>query len=141
MHPKTRMGAKKVINLWVHDRNPDMELVLRQSHINLAILVAFMVTQNWKGRLNIVSCVEEGRDPEEVREELQRVIDLARLPAPKIHLLDGTFADNLGYGPRADVDILGLSQPPNFELMRDAIKKTRSTCVFVADSGQESALA
>jgi amino acid transporter len=141
MHPKTRMGAKKVINLWVHDENPDMELVLRQSHINLAILVAFMVTKNWKGRLNIVSCVEEGHDAEEVRAELQRVIDLARLPDPQIHLLDGTFAENLGNGPRADVDILGLSQPPNFELMHEAIDKTRSTCVFVADSGQESALA
>ncbi|QDG50521.1 Na-K-Cl cotransporter [Persicimonas caeni] len=141
MHPKTRMGSKKVINLWVHDRNPDMELVLRESHINLAILVAYMVTQNWKGRLNLVSCVEEDRTHEEVRQELQRVIDLARLPDPEIHLLDGPFIDNLDKGPRADVDIMGLSRPPNFELMREAISKTRSTCVFVADSGKESALA
>jgi amino acid transporter len=141
MHPKTRMGSKKVVNLWVHDRNPDMELVLRQSHINLAILVAYMITRNWKGRLNIVSCVQPDREAQDVREELQRVIDLARLPDPEIHLLEGTFQENLGKGPRADVDILGLSQPPNYALMREAVDKTRSTCVFVADSGQESALA
>lgn len=118
-----------------------MVLVLRESHINLAILVAYMVTQNWKGRLNLVSCVEEDRTHDELRAELQRVIDLARLPDPEIHLLDGPFMENLSNGPRADVDIMGLSRPPNFELMREAIEKTRSTCVFVADSGQESAMA
>ena len=141
MHPKTRMGSKRVINLWVHDRAPDWELVLRDSNLNLAILIAYMVTMNWDGRLNIVSCVESERDPENVREELERVIDLARLPDPEIHLLDGGFRENLGNGPRSDVDIMGLSDPPDCDLMDEAIDRTRSTCVFVADSGEESAMA
>lgn len=141
MHPKTRLGSKKVINLWVHDRAPDWELVLRESHLNLAILVAYMVARNWEGRLNIVSCVESEREPAKVRKELERMIELTRLPDPEIHLLDGPFRENIGAGPRSDLDIMGLSKPPNYELMREAVERTRSSCVFVADSGQESAMA
>ena len=141
LHERTRMGSKREINLWVHDRSPDWELVLRDSNLNLAILIAYMVSQSWEGRLNIVTCVEPERDPDEVREELERVIDLARLPDPEIPLLEGTFRENLANGPRSDLDVMGLSSPPDFELMREAIDKTRSSCVFVADSGQESAMA
>ncbi|MFP4596830.1 MAG: Na-K-Cl cotransporter [Persicimonas sp.] len=140
-HIKARMGSRKTINLWVHDRSPDMELVLRRSHLNLAILIAYMVTRNWDGRLNLVSCIEPDRDPDQVREEIDRLVNLARLPEPKIHLLEESFEDGLAKAPRADLNILGLSDPPDFELMRRAVTKTRSSCVFVADSGQESALA
>ncbi|MFW5968750.1 MAG: amino acid permease, partial [Persicimonas sp.] len=140
-HPKARMGSRKLVNLWVHDDSPDMELVLRRSHLNLAILIAYMVVQNWEGRLNLVSCVAPERDVDEVREEIARLVDLARLPGPKIHLLEGSFKERLVDAPRADLNILGLSDPPDFELMRRTVEETRSSCVFVADSGQESALA
>jgi solute carrier family 12 (sodium/potassium/chloride transporter), member 2 len=141
MHPKVLLGARKTLNLWVHDRNPDMELVLRRSHLNLAILIAYMVSQNWNARINVVTCVGEDRDKEDVRAELERLVNLARLPSPEIHLLEGSFQDNLAKAPHSDLDILGLSHPPDYELMRRALAETKSSCVYVADSGEESALA
>jgi amino acid transporter len=141
MHPKVRMGSKKTINLWVHDRSPDMELVLRRSHLNLAILLAYTISRNWEAKINIVCSVRSDREPEEVRESLENLIDLARIPNPEVHLLDGDFRDNFKTAPRCDLDIMGLSDPPNYEQMQRAVEDTESSVLFVADSGQESALA
>ncbi len=159
IHPKTRMGSRRVVNLWLPPDAPDLELALRQSELDLAILVAYMIRQKWENStLNIVTCVPEPEPAEgdgveedaaqryaehkrEVRDEIERVIEIARLPDPEIHLLEGDFPDCLDKAPRSDLDVMGLRSSPDFDLMRKAVDKTRSTCVFVADSGQESAIA
>jgi hypothetical protein len=141
MHPKVRMGSKRVVNLWVHPQQPGMELALRRSHLNLAILTAYTVARNWHAKINIVSSIDEELDVEHVRESLENLIDLARIPDPEIHLLEGDFRDNLGRAPRCDLDIMGLAKPPNFSAMREAVSATESSVIFVADSGLESAVA
>lgn len=141
MHPKVRLGSRKTINLWVHDQSPDMELALRRSHLNLAILLAYTVARNWGAKINIVSSVSEDQDAEHVRTSLENLIDLARIPDPEIFLMEGRFHENFKNAPRCDLDIMGLSTPPNFERMQHAIDDTESSVLFVADSGLESALA
>ena len=134
----------------VGDTAPDFELALRQSEMDLAILTAYMIRQKWKdSELNIVTCIPNEREGEEddeefeqnIREQLERVIEIARLPNPRIVVLSGPFEECLAQAPRSDIDVMGMASPPNFERMRESVKKTRSTCVFVADSGQESAMA
>lgn len=147
IHPKTRMGSRKVINLWLSPRAPDFELALRQSEMDLAILTAYMIRQKWDdSELNIVTCIPDNVDDadereQSMREQLERVIEIARLPNPSITILHGPFDECLGRAPRSDIDVMGMSSPPDFERMRRSVEKTRSTCVFVADSGQESAMA
>jgi hypothetical protein len=141
MHPKVRLGSENTINLWVHDESPDMELVLRRSHLNLAILLAYTISRNWGAKINIVSSVAADQDPEKVRKSLENLIDLARIPDPEIHLLEGDFRENFKTAPRCDLDIMGISDPPNYEQMQRAIDDTESSVLFVADSGEESALA
>jgi hypothetical protein len=43
--------------------------------------------------------------------------------------------------PQADLNIFGLQPEPNFDTIRDLVDKTDSTCMFIRDSGRESALA
>jgi hypothetical protein len=40
----------------------------------------------------------------------------------------------------ADLDIFGLQPSPDLELCRRLVGRARSTCLFVLDSGRESAL-
>lgn len=141
MHPKVRLGSKQTINLWVHDRQPDQELVFRRSNINLAILLAFTIARNWKAKINIVCAVSDEERRAEIRTSLENMIDLARIPNAEIHLLEGTFTECFSESPMCDLSIMGLSDPPNFELMQRAIDEIESSVLFVADSGTESALA
>lgn len=141
MHPKVRLGSEKTINLWVHDQSPDMELALRRSHLNLAILLAYTIARNWGAKINIVTSVSVDQEVEHVRESLENLIDLARIPEPEIHLLEGKFHENFANSPRCDLDIMGLADEIDFELMQMAIDNTESSVLFVADSGMESALA
>jgi hypothetical protein len=53
----------------------------------------------------------------------------------------GTFKETLDKAPRADVNIFGLASEISFEFMRDVPQHIRTSCLFIADSGQESALA
>jgi hypothetical protein len=141
MHPKTRMGSRKVVNLWIPSEAPDLELALGESRLNLAILTAYMIRQKWNAKLNIVSCLPRDEDKDSLRAELQRVAELARLPISSVVIIEGELRDHLGDAPRSDLDVFGMSSEPDYDFMRQALADTRSTCIFVTDSGQESALA
>jgi len=68
--------------------------------------------------------------------------DRARLPAQtEYHVLVGKFEDNLESAPGADINIFGLADKLPFKFMREAPELTKSSCLFIRDSGKESALA
>ncbi|HQV34522.1 MAG TPA: hypothetical protein PKV71_21710, partial [Calditrichia bacterium] len=56
------------------------------------------------------------------------------------HIIDGNFRDALKNAPRADINIFGIGDRPDFKLMRDAADLTNTSCLYVKDSGHESAL-
>ncbi len=66
---------------------------------------------------------------------------LARLPDPGIIVEVGPFGDYVGQAPQADLHIFGLTARPDFDFVRDVVDRTRSSCLFVRDSGHESVLA
>ena len=53
----------------------------------------------------------------------------------------GEFEPYLAEAPRGDVNIFGLMDPPKFGRKREIVSRTRTSGLFVLDSGQESALA
>ena len=68
--------------------------------------------------------------------------DRARLPSlTELHVFTGSFKEALKSAPPADVNIMGITKDPPFQFMREATELTKSSCVFVNDSGTESALA
>lgn len=132
-HSRTAFGMQQHVNLWLRDRSPNW---------HLAVLIALQLQLNWGGQLNLITSTEDENDRRRLNRFLTRLSDQARLPAmTDFHILVGKFSENLERAPRADVNIFGLAEKLSFDFMRNATVATKSSCVFVGDSGQESALA
>jgi hypothetical protein len=53
----------------------------------------------------------------------------------------GEFWEALPQAPAADLSILGLQSHPDLDFVEKAVKIIDASCIFVRDSGDESALA
>jgi len=71
-----------------------------------------------------------------------RLIEDARLPrTTESHVLQGDFQEQLANLPEADINIFGLAREMDSSPTEIIVRRTRSSCLFVCDSGRESALA
>ena len=72
---------------------------------------------------------------------MSRLVDLARIPDTEVVVAKGAFDAYVANAPQADLNIFGLVPDPDFDVIRRMVETTSSTCLFVRDSGRESALA
>ena len=133
-HPRIAFGMQKNINLWLRDKSPNW---------HLGMLIALQLHLNWKGKFNLITVADNEKDVERLRKFLERLSDNARLPsATELFVLIGSFNDVIETAPHADMNIFGLAVDGiPFEFIRKAPQLTKSSCLFVRDSGLESALA
>ncbi len=132
-HPRVAFGMQKHVNLWLRDKSPNW---------HLAMLIALQLQLNWEGQINLVTATSDEGEEKRLYNFLERLSDQARLPSmTDFHVLIGPFEEVLKAAPRADVNIFGLGDKLNFDFMRKCTKWTKSSCLFVKDSGRESALA
>lgn len=136
-----RAGGRGVVNLWVRPRPPGAD-VEDAEHSHLAILLAMKLQRNWAGgQLNLVTVVEQDGDNSDAESYLQALIDAARLPGPpSVYVLTGSFVDALDRSPRAETNVFALGPDVDVTAIRDMIRRTDTPCVFVRDSGHESAV-
>ncbi|RMI12722.1 MAG: Na-K-Cl cotransporter [Calditrichaeota bacterium] len=131
-HPRVAFGMQKTINLWLREKSPNW---------HLAVLIALQLQLNWEGRLNLIASAESEKDKRRAYRFLERLTEQARLPSlTEYFVLLGGFQDSLAAAPRADVNLFGLGEKPSFSFMRGATDWTNASCLFVKDSGMESAL-
>jgi len=72
---------------------------------------------------------------------LERLSDQVRLPSmSEFHVIVGNFEGITKTAPKTDINIFGLSDELSFDYIRSISKNVKSSCLFVEDSGQESAL-
>jgi len=130
IHPKTGFGQEKKINLWLRDRSPN---------INLAVLTAFQLMQNWdQANLNLLRVVKNREDIEKAVLNLEFFKEKARLPVnTAVRVIQGDFYEVIQQ-ETADITIFGMPVPCN--TMFDLIGKVPSTVIFLADSGLENAI-
>jgi solute carrier family 12 sodium/potassium/chloride transporter 2 len=134
-HPRMAFGMQQNINLWLRDKSPNW---------HLAMLIALQLQLNWDAKINLVTVSSQaGQDKERLYRFLEHLSDQARLSSmTDFHVLSGPFPLALETAPRADINIFGLS--PSKEIPLKFIQKVseaaKSSCVFVIDSGRESAL-
>ena len=141
-HEVVELGREQLINVWVSNQGPDWTHDLRMSNLDLAILMAYQLAQNWNGRINLCMAVEDEKTRHQAGNFLQELIQLARLPAQtKVIVLQCDFMNSLTQVPRADLSIFGLPKPSDITFCQRIVKIVDSSCVFVRDSGDESALA
>ncbi|MFW6206857.1 MAG: amino acid permease, partial [Gemmatimonadota bacterium] len=139
-HPRAGLGQRRFINVWIRDRSPDREIRWDIGNLDLSLLTAYRIQRNWEAKLRLVMVVERREDEERARGFMNRLADLARLEA-SIVVASGSLDGFLPAAPVADLNLLGLSPDPDFDFVERIVEVTRSSCLFVRDSGTENALA
>ncbi|MFC1650944.1 amino acid permease [Candidatus Latescibacterota bacterium] len=132
-YKRVGFGMQKDVNLWLRDESPNW---------NLAMLTALQLQLNWQGKLNLITIADKQERVTKLYHFLERLGDQVRLPSmSEFHVLVGNFQDILKSAPKADINIFGLSENLSFDLIHSIPEDVKSSCIFVKDSGQESALA
>lgn len=138
-HPQAGLGRRHWVNLWL----PEWRLVEQPgpTEADLAILVAYKLLRNWRGRLRLLSVVGDTEEKESAQRSLSRFMNLARLPGAEVYAMEGDMASSAGRAPQADLNLIPFSEDPDFEQFGELVVATRSSCLFVWGSGEENALA
>lgn len=86
--------------------------------------------------------VADAENVAKARDYLNELVELARLPAStQVIVSEVPFYDALREFPGADINFLGLPNDFNQGFFNEVIEITGAACLFVRDSGDESALA
>ncbi len=143
VHPRAGFGRKKRVNMWVRQApgSWEPEAAFRSGNLNLNLLTGFRLMREWDAEVNLMTCIRDEDDRENAERFLEELCDLSRLPAKvRRQVVVGDFHEQLREAEIADVNIIGLPPEPNPKLMREWVEVSHGTCIFVRDSGRESAL-
>ncbi len=143
MHPRAGFGQRKRINMWIQPATGsfDVRAAFASGNLNLNLLTGYRLMRQWGATIEMITVVEDEAQAEEASEFLEQLCELARFPDAAVRSVRvGEFWSVVGETPVADVNILGLPKDPNYARLYRSILIARATCVFVRDSGRESAL-
>ena len=130
------------VAVWISDRSPDWALKLHQANLDLPVLIGFLLSTARNEPLRLCMVVRDDLQKERARRFLEDLIDQARLPkGTTAHVAHGDFLTLLSQAPKAGTHIFGLG--PDVEKVRlEAIRgRLGAACLWLRDSGNESALA
>jgi solute carrier family 12 sodium/potassium/chloride transporter 2 len=131
-HPRAAFGMQNTINLWLRDRSPNW---------NLATLLALQLQTNWDGKLNLITVAQQKKDTGRLYSFMEQLSDVARFPLmTELHVLVGNFTEAIETAPRGDINLFGLAPGIDCPVVRNIAESAQSSCLFVRDSGLESAL-
>lgn len=144
VHPLAGLGRKEDIHLFVRcPPSLDPDDGFASGNLNLVLLMGFRLSRIWKGALRLITVVDGTVDHEAARAYLDLLCDLARLP-PSVErvVVAGTLESAVRELPVADLCILGIQRAaPDLAWVERTVLVMRSSCLFVLDSGRESARA
>ncbi|MFB6347552.1 MAG: amino acid permease [bacterium] len=130
------------INVWVSDMSPDWKPENLPVSLDLSLLTAHILCQNWDATMRVVCGVKHEKNVETGRRFLENYLRQARFPEAELHVNHGQLDRILTATPRSDLDIMGLPDDfDDFGFMRAMALETNSACLFVKGSGKENALA
>jgi hypothetical protein len=110
-------------------------------NLNLNLLTGYRLMREWDAHLNIITVIKDESERLAAERFLRELCSLARFPQRVSRLvLNGDFETVLTEAPEADVNVFGIPAEPDFDYLTEWIDRTRSTVIFVKDSGRESAL-
>ncbi|MGB5190093.1 amino acid permease [Robiginitalea sp.] len=141
LHPVALLGQRNTINVWVSDRKTQWDLGWDIGNLDLSILVAYKLKMNWQARIRLITVINDPQEAEKARDFLSLLINLARLPETLTEVIVGDFNTVITRAPAADLNIFGMDDDLKFNFVKEMSAKTKSTCLFVKDSGHESILA
>ncbi len=141
-HPKAHLGRRTSINLWFDPEEINKgDLKTEAGRMDLAVLLALKLRDNWDGTLRLLTAVPDEASKEEARQYLDAIADKARLGATESYVMTGDMASALGHAPQADMSVFGWFPESDLAVVQTRVEATRSTCLFCVDAGFENALA
>ncbi|MCU4176267.1 hypothetical protein [Carboxylicivirga sp. N1Y90] len=106
-----------------------------------AVLVAYKLKRNWGAKIRLVTVVDNEEQKEQALHFMTELIDHARLPKTEVGVYIDNFNVLIKNPPEADLNIFGLDAKPNFVFMDKMVDETKTTCLFIRDSGLENIFA
>ena len=141
-HPASGLGHERRINVWLRDQSPDWEQGLRRANVNLTLLLAYQLSRNWSGELRMLTVVSDEENIASADRALKEIYKNARIPGRDLSwVAAGEFREHVKEAPRADLHLFGLGESVNLAFMNSLVEMTGASCLFVLDSGHESAFA
>lgn len=132
-HADACFGSEKVINLWIREKSPN---------VDLSVLIALQLQRNWDGKLRLIQVVDNREDVPAAQSYLARIQKLTRLSCDvEISPMVGSFWKALSEAPPADINIFGAAEHFDFPWIRKVSQTTASSVVVLRDSKHESAFA
>jgi solute carrier family 12 sodium/potassium/chloride transporter 2 len=144
-HPTAGLGRRRDIHVFV--RHPqgswDAHDAFGRGNLNMLLLMGFRLWRRWGGRMSLITVVRDPADEESARRFLHQLCDLARFPRSVRRVVAvGDLAGAIRGAPVADLCLFGLDREQlDFGWCDEMVTLTRSSCLFVLDSGRESARA
>jgi uncharacterized membrane protein len=141
-HPVIELGREQEINVWVREQGPEWKLGLRLSNLDLSVLLAYQLARNWGGRITLCMAVNDSETYEKAEKFLKELINLGRLPGKtRINIRQSSFREALVDVPRGDINFFGLPGEFDHQFLETVSQIVDASCLFIRDSGNESALA
>jgi hypothetical protein len=144
MHPRAGLAQRRLVTLWVRhmpgETDPQQDFQVR--NLNLILLMGYRLMRQWSCGLRLVTVVHDKSEIGAAEIFLRELADLARIPkdAERIVLV-GRFQECVQELAYSDVNIMGLQRKPDYAFVRQMVNDSHATCLFVMDSGRESAMA
>jgi hypothetical protein len=141
-HQKALLGQKQKVNVWLNNTTGKWTIGDDAGNIDLSLLIAYKLMQNWKAEIRLIAIVENNKDRKNAEKYLSEIIDLARLPITDKVVIEGDLDTSLSNAPYADINIIPMNDTNrDLEYYSKFPDLTGTTCLVVNDSGHENILA
>lgn len=142
-HGLIGLGQEKKVTVWLREQGLQWKLGLRMENMDLALLLAYQLACNWNGSITLCMAVDDPETSQRAEEYLKELMTVARLPAKtQVKIYENGFSEALSQAPHADLTIFGLQRHnPDLTFVSKTTEAIKGSCIFVRDSGDESALA
>ena len=137
-HPGEQL--RRSVSVWLSDRSPDWELKLHQRSLDLPVLAGFLVAADWSMPLYLRCVTADEATVPRAERFLLSLKDQARLPQTRVAATHGAFHDHLAAAV-CDLHLFGMPPTIQLERLKELRDVSGGACLFLLDSGQESALA
>lgn len=140
-HPVTGLGQRRRINVWIRERAPDWRIGWDIGNLDLSLLIALKLQRNWGAEVRLVMVVADPDAAQAARSFLEDLVGLARIRGAELVVGTGDFTSFVHRAPAADLSMFGIGEEPRLADLGVLARASGSSCLFVRDSGTESALA
>ena len=124
-----------------YDHDGDLDAAFEAGNLDLILLMGYRIGRLWGGELSMATLVQDAAEVPAAMKFQKALCDIARLPpSVQCQVEVGTMEETAERFGTCDLAIFGLvADGPDLEWTRQMTEVAAGACLFVRDSGSESA--